>query len=61
MVEKQPQIANGDECSVIAGVHKGKTGAVRDLNRSKGGNLTITVLQRDGTRFKTLARNARKD
>lgn len=60
MAEKLDQIADGDECSVIAGVHKGKTGTVADLNRSKGGNLTITVRQKDDTRFKTLARNVQK-
>jgi len=30
---------------------------VRDLNVSKTGHLTITVVQANGERFKTLARN----
>jgi hypothetical protein len=30
---------------------------VRDVNLSKTGHVTITVVQRDGVRFKTLARN----
>ncbi|MGC1469765.1 MAG: KOW motif-containing protein [Sphingorhabdus sp.] len=51
------QIADGDYCTVIAGVHKGKAGIVRDINRSKSGNVTITVVQDDGERFKTLARS----
>ncbi len=53
-------IANGDVCRVIAGTHKGKSGTVEDLNTSKGGNITITVRQTDGVRFKTLARNVEK-
>ncbi|MBW0143787.1 KOW motif-containing protein [Sphingomicrobium clamense] len=60
MPEEQTQVVNGDKCKVSAGVHKGKTGLVEDLNRSKGGNLTITVRQDDGTRFKTLARSVEK-
>lgn len=51
------QIADGDYCTVIAGVHKGKAGMVRDINRSKSGNVTITVVQDNGERFKTLARS----
>jgi ribosomal protein S4E len=50
-------IKDGDLCKVVGGSHKGKAGVVRDLNLSKGGNLTITVVQADGERFKTLARN----
>ena len=30
---------------------------VRDINESKSGFLTITVVQADGERFKTLAKN----
>lgn len=48
---------NGDKCKVNAGVRKGKIRVVEDLNRSKGGNLTITVRQDDAFRFKTLARS----
>ena len=48
---------DGDHCEVVGGTHKGKSGTVRDVNTSKGGNVTITVVQKDGERFKTLARN----
>lgn len=54
-------IANGDRCQVIAGTHKGKSGTVADRNTSKTGHVTITVIQPDGTRFKTLARNVEKN
>lgn len=50
---------NGERCVVIAGTHKGKSGTVEDRNVSKGGNVTITVRQADGTRFKTLERSVR--
>ena len=52
-----PQLKDGDQCSVVAGTHKGKSGIVRDLNISKTGHLTITVVQKDGVCFKTLGRN----
>jgi ribosomal protein S4E len=48
---------NGEPCRVIAGTHKGKSGTLEDRNVSKGGTVTITVRQVDGTRFKTLERN----
>ena len=48
---------DGDRCEVVGGTHKGKAGTVRDINTSKGGNVTITVVQKNGERFKTLARN----
>ncbi|HRH69209.1 MAG TPA: RNA-binding protein [Flavobacteriales bacterium] len=54
---KTPQLKDGDHCSVIAGTHKGKSGIARDLNISKSGHLTITVVQANGVRFKTLGRN----
>ena len=50
-------VKDGDPCHVIAGTHKGKSGVVRDLNTSKTGHLTITVVQAGGERFKTLAKN----
>lgn len=55
----EAKLADGDHCEVIAGTHKGKSGVVADLNTSKTGAVTITVTQDDGTRFKTLAKNAR--
>jgi ribosomal protein S4E len=50
-------IKDGDSCQVIEGTHKGKSGTVRDIKTSKTGQITITVVQKDGERFKTLARN----
>ena len=58
MKAKQPiQLKNGAECKVIGGTHKGKYGTVRDVNTSKTGHVTITVVQPNGERFKTLAKN----
>ena len=51
------KIENGDLCTVITGTHAGKSGTVQDKNTSKTGYVTITVIQADGQRFKTLARN----
>ena len=51
-------LKDGDFCRVIAGTHKGKSGLVQDINTSKTGHITITVLQKDGVRFKTLGKNA---
>lgn len=48
---------DGDHCLVIGGTHEGKSGTVRDVNTSKMGHVTITVVQADGERFKTLAKN----
>lgn len=48
---------DGDYCKVVGGTHKGKSGTVRDINTSKMGHVTITVVQKDGERFKTLAKN----
>jgi ribosomal protein S4E len=50
-------LKDGAKCDVIAGTHKGKSGTVRDINTSKTGHVTITVVQANGERFKTLARN----
>lgn len=50
-------VKDGDHCLVTNGTHKGKSGIVRDLNISKTGHLTITVVQKSGDRFKTLAKN----
>ena len=52
---------NGDRCTVIAGTHKGKAGTVEDQHASKGGIVTITVRQEDGSRFKTLERSVVPD
>ena len=50
-------LKDGDFCKVIGGTHRGKSGMVQDINISKTGHMTITVLQKDGVRFKTLAKN----
>lgn len=50
-------LKEGAHCKVIGGTHAGKTGEVRDINTSKTGHLTLTVVQANGERFKTLARN----
>ena len=52
-----PQLKDGDRCEVVGGTHVGKSGTVRDVNTSKTGHVTITVEQRNGERFKTLAKN----
>jgi ribosomal protein S4E len=50
-------IKDGDYCKVVAGTHEGKSGVVRDINKSKTGQITTTVVQKSGVRFKTLAKN----
>lgn len=50
-------LKDGDRITVIAGTHKGKSGIATDLNVSKTGHLTITVIPANGVRFKTLAKN----
>ena len=52
-------LRDGDSCTVIGGTHAGKTGLVRDIKISRTGHMTITVVQDDGVRFKTLAKNVR--
>jgi ribosomal protein S4E len=56
--EAMKELKDGDHCLVTAGTHKGKSGVVRDINVSKTGHTTITVVQKNGVRFKTLAKNA---
>jgi hypothetical protein len=51
------KVKDGDNCSVVAGTHAGKSGTVRDVHTSKAGHITITVEQANGARFKTLAKN----
>lgn len=50
-------LKNGAHCYVIAGTHKGKSGIIADLHLSKTGHLTLTVIQENGVRFKTLGKN----
>lgn len=51
------ELKDGDFCKVIGGTHKGKSGTATNLNISKTGHLTITVVEENGDRFKTLAKN----
>jgi len=53
----QVKLKDGDHCVVIDGTHVGKSGTVSDLKVSKTGHTTITVVQGNGVRFKTLAKN----
>jgi ribosomal protein S4E len=55
--KSSPKLVDGAACEVIAGTHAGKSGIVRDINTSKTGHVTITVVQASGVRFKTLAKN----
>jgi ribosomal protein S4E len=50
-------LRDGAYCQVVRGTHAGKSGIVRDISTSKGGHMTLTVVQDDGVRLKTLARN----
>jgi ribosomal protein S4E len=55
--EPPKELRNGEHCLVVAGTHAGKSGTVMDMKTSKTGYVTITVLQANGVRFKTLGRN----
>jgi len=55
--ESNRTVEDGDACVVTAGSHAGKSGIVRDVKTSPTGAVTITVVQANGERFKTLARN----
>lgn len=55
--KKSSKLKDGAKCKVIGGTHQGKNGTVTDINISKTGHQTITVVQPDGERFKTLAKN----
>lgn len=57
-VTKKPnKLVDGAKCQVVGGTHAGKAGTVTDIKTSKTGHVTITVVQKDGERFKTLAKN----
>ncbi len=51
------KLTDGSFCKVTGGTHAGKSGSVTDINTSKTGHITITVVQANGVRFKTLAKN----
>jgi ribosomal protein S4E len=55
--KRTSKIKDGAHCKVTSGVHAGKSGIVRDINTSKTGHMTITVLPSSGEPFKTLAKN----
>lgn len=51
------KLKDGANCKVIGGTHAGKSGVAKDIKTSKTGHITVTVLQANGERFKTLAKN----
>ena len=51
------KLIDGAQCKVIGGVHAGKFGSVTDIKTGKTGHISITVMQPNGVRFKTLAKN----
>jgi ribosomal protein S4E len=51
------RLKDGATCTVVGGTHAGKSGTVSDIKTSKTGHVTITVTQKNGVRFKTLAKN----
>jgi ribosomal protein S4E len=59
LIDTDIKLKDGDFCKVVAGTHKEKSGIVQDIKTSKTGHITITVLQKDGVRFKTLGRNVK--
>ena len=50
-------LREGARCKAVGGTHAGRSGVVADIRLSKTGFTTITVVQSDGERFKTLAKN----
>jgi ribosomal protein S4E len=50
-------LKDGARCKVIGGTHAGKSGIVKDIKTGKTGYVSITVVQANGERFKTLAKN----
>ena len=55
--KQAPPLRDGMRCRVIGGTHAGKSGVVADIKTSKTGHVTLTVVQANGVRFKTLAKN----
>jgi len=56
-IKETEKLLEGDQCIVVSGTHVGKSGIVRDINKSRIGHITITVEQKNGVRFKTLGKN----
>ena len=59
LTHTKKKVKDGAKCEVIGGTHAGKSGVVKDINKSKTGYITLTVVQPNGQRFKTLAKNVR--
>jgi ribosomal protein S4E len=59
MMKTKPasKLRDGAQCKVIGGTHEGKSGTVRDIKTGKTGYVSITVVQSNGERFKTVAKN----
>lgn len=58
MKAKRPgKLRDGEQCKVVGGAHAGQSGVVRDMKTGKTGHASITVVQPNGERFKTLAKN----
>jgi ribosomal protein S4E len=58
MNAKKPlNLKDGASCKVIGGTHLRKSGIVKDIKTSKTGHITVTILQSNGVRFKTLGKN----
>ena len=57
MMSMTSRLRDGTFCRVVHGTHAGKSGTVHDIKTSKTGHVTITVKQKSGERFKTLAKN----
>ena len=55
------KLKDGDHCVVTGGTHAGKSGVVRDINISKTGQMTITVVQMSGQKFKTLEKDIARE
>ncbi|MFL6528788.1 MAG: RNA-binding protein [Chthoniobacterales bacterium] len=53
----QIKLKDGQCCRVVGGTHAGKSGTVHDIKTSRTGHITVTVKQKTGERFKTLATN----
>ena len=50
-------LKDGSQCQVVGGTHAGKSGIVTDIKTGKTGFVSITVVQSNKDRFKTLAKN----
>jgi ribosomal protein S4E len=55
--KSSPKLKDGARCKVVAGAHAGKSGSLTDIKTGKSGFVSITVVQPNGERFKTLAKN----